>query len=133
MQDQQFCRSCGISLIEKEKRSFNPRFWGLGVLMLIFTGLLIAVTGKMIGVRWLSFAGLFVMIIGMFFVAAFAMMREMRPRKSKTVPSQPMDSLPPAETTKKLSPIGDFGYIPSVTEGTTNLLDEKVPATGKAN
>lgn len=62
-------------------------------------------------------------IAGMFFIAAYPMLRSPFNRRTGT-PEQP-DSLAYAPTTKKLAPVGDFEYVPaSVTEGTTNLLEE---------
>lgn len=125
--NQQFCRSCGISLISDEQRPFNPRLWSLLALGLAFGGLMIAMTGKLIDLRWVIFAGVFVSMAGMFSIAALGVLRQTSPRKSKKRPIQQPSSLPPAETTKELAPIGDLEFIPSVTEGTTNLLDEKIP------
>lgn len=126
--DQQFCRSCGTGLIGNEKRPFNPRFWNLLALALTFGGLMIAMTGKLIDLRWVIFAGVFVSMGGMFSIAALGVLRQTSPGRSKRTPIQQPNSLSPAETTKKLSPIGDLESVPSVTEATTNLLDENIPA-----
>ena len=45
--DQQYCRSCGTELTGGSVRSFNPQAWGLVMLMLMFSGLLIAMGGKL--------------------------------------------------------------------------------------
>jgi predicted nucleic acid-binding Zn ribbon protein len=120
--DQQFCRSCGESLIADEpRRSIPPQFWGL---VMAFGGILLAMTGKLADLRWLLFAGVFLSIGGMFLIAALSMVLRSRPRKQKSI-RQP-DSLSSADTTNKLLPIGEFDFIPSVTENTTDLLKEPV-------
>ena len=121
--DQQFCRSCGESLVEDRRRPIPPQFWGL---VMAFGGILIAMTGKLVDMRWLIFAGVFISVGGMFFIAALTSLRQSRPRKRKANQLQQPDFLTPADTTNKLLPLGDTDFIPSVTEETTNLL--KVPA-----
>lgn len=92
-----------------------------------FGGLLVALTGKMLELRWLTFTGVFIMIGGIFLVAAYSLLRQSRPRKRKaTQPQQPEPALR-ADTTNKLLPIGNNDFIPSVVEGTTDLL--KTPAS----
>ena len=126
--DQPFCRSCGTGLMADEPRRFNPQVWGLITLMLVFGGLLMAMSGKLFDLRWLIFAGVFVMIGGMFFIAAFAWLRETRPRKRKAVLLPQTKSLEPADTTNKLQlPIGENDFIPSVVDATTNLLEIPAP------
>lgn len=124
--DQQFCRSCGESLTTDEpRRSTAPQFWGL---VMAFGGILLAMSGKIADLRWLLFAGVFLSIGGMFLIAALSILRQSRPRKHKAIVSpQRSESLSPADTTNKLLPIGEFDYIPSVTENTTDLLKEPVP------
>ena len=128
---QQFCRSCGAELTEDAPHSFNPRAWGLFVLMLVFGGLLAAMAGKLFELKWLIFAGLFIMIGGIFLVAAYGLLRETRPRKRKAKPSPQIEpELSPADTTNKLLPIGENDFVPSVVERTTDLL--KNPASGQS-
>ena len=124
--DQQFCRSCGVGLGEGNSRPFNPRAWGLFVLMLVFGGLLTAMGGKLFGVKWITFTGLFIMIGGIFLVAAYGLLRETRPRKRKAKPVAPPEPVLRADTTNKLLPIGDNEFIPSVVEPTTELLKTPV-------
>ncbi len=126
--DQQFCRSCGVSLAEGETRSFNPRPWAFVVLFLVFGGLMVLMTGDMLGLRWLAFIGLFIMIGGMFLIAAYGLMRQTRPRKRKPAqPPQPA-TVERVDTTNKLLPVGaNDDFIPSVAEPTTNLLKTPVP------
>ncbi len=134
VEEQQFCRSCGAALAaEHPPRTFNLRFWGLLTLLMIFGGLLTAMGGKIFAVRWVSFAGLFLMMTGIFFVAAYPFLKQARPRKRRAaqLQQQPQpDSLSPdpVDTTNKLQlPIGDNDFIPSITEPTTNLLTPRVP------
>ena len=128
--DQQFCRSCGAGLTADAPRSFRPQIWGLLVLMMVFGGLLTAMAGKLFDLRWLIFTGVFVMVGGMFFVAAYALLQQSRPRTRKPSQSQLPKTFPSADTTNKLLPIGDNDFIPSVTERTTDLL--KTPAANQS-
>ncbi len=131
--DQQFCRSCGAGFTSDEPRRFNPRVWGLVTLMLVFGGLLMAMSGKLLDLRWLTFTGVFVMIGGMFFIAAFALMRETRPRKRKAVLLPQSKTLVPADTTNKLQlPVGMNDFVPSVIDNTTELLKEPAPSHTKS-
>lgn len=126
--DQHFCRECGASLAEGEKRSFNPRAWGLLILILLFGGLMITMTGKMLDLRWLAFTGFFIIIGSLFSAAALSLWRQTRPRKRKTVSSPQPESFERADTTNKLFPLGaNDDFIPSVTEPTTELLKTPRP------
>jgi hypothetical protein len=98
-------------------------------LAIMFGGLMVAMAGKMADVRWLTFTGIFAVLIGMFLMAAAGMMREYgagKPRRRST-PPRPKAGMPlPADTTNKLLPVGETDFIPSVTEHTTNLLKVEV-------
>ena len=84
---------------------------------------MIALMGSFVDVRLILLLGGIISITGMFFIAAYPMLRSSLKQQKKA--ALPPESLPNAPTTKKLSPIGDFEYVPvSVTEGTTNLLKE---------
>jgi hypothetical protein len=126
--DQQFCRACGAGLMGDEPRSFNLQFWGLLTLLMVFGGLLLAMGGKIFDVKWVIFTGLVIMMSGVFFVAAYGLLRQSRPRKRKAVQSPQPESLSPADTTNKLPPIAANDFIPSVTERTTNLLETPAPS-----
>jgi predicted nucleic acid-binding Zn ribbon protein len=124
--DQNFCRDCGAELIAA--RPSRVRLAGLGVIAMMFIGLLVAMFGKMFEMRWLSYLGLVVMFTGAFIIAAYGFLRETRPRKraknrANNVLPTPSLSVEKADTTSKLLPVGDDDYIPSVIENTTNLLE----------
>lgn len=87
---------------------------------------MIALTGKMMDLKWLTFTGVFISIGGMFLMAAFSMLRQSQSRNRKARPHPQPEPLFHANTTNKLLPIGNNDLIPSVTEATTNLL--KTPA-----
>ncbi len=125
--DQQFCRDCGAGLMAVEPSSFNPVIGGLAVLVFMFASLMVAITGKMLDLRWLQFTGVLIMFGGMFLVAAYALLRQFRPRKRKPSPTPQPESLSPADTTNKLPPVRANDFIPSVTESTTNLLKTPTP------
>jgi len=101
------------------------------MLMLIFSGLLIAMGGKLWAVKWVIFSGLIIMFAGVFPIAAYGLIRQTRPRRSKPIvtPKQQAEILA-ADTTNKLLPIGDNDFIPSVVDDTTELL--KTPAKREA-
>ena len=126
LSDQQFCRSCGADLTAGVRRGFRPQSFGLVALVMTSGGLLVSLAGAMVELRWLIFAGVFIMIGGMFLIAALSMLRQSRPRKGKPNPVQHQIDFEQADTTNKLLPIGNNDFIPSVTEGTTELL--KTPA-----
>ncbi len=99
--------------------------------MMAFGGIMVALTGGTINVRTVVLLGVFISISGMFFIAAYPMLRSSLKRQ-KTA-ALPQESLANAPTTKKLSPIGDFEYVPaSVTESTTNLLRDPAPTRARS-
>lgn len=125
--DQQFCRSCGTGLPDDGPRLPRPQVWGMVALAMTFGGLLVAITGSMIDLRWLIFTGVFIVITGMFLIAALSLLGQTRPRKRGRQQSRQPRSIAPAVTTNKLLPLGQNDFIPSVTEKTTNLLIETGP------
>ena len=128
---QQYCRSCGTELFVDRPPSSRPQVLGLLILATTFGGLLISMAGKLAELRWLTFTGVFVMVIGIFLMAAFGMMRELRPRKRREAHFQKPEPVLRADTTNKLLPIPDNDFIPSVVEGTTNLLKTPEPSRSK--
>jgi hypothetical protein len=126
--NQQYCRLCGADLVEDRPSVFRPQIGALLVLLLIFGGLLTAMAGKLWSVKWVTFTGVFIMIGGMFLVAAYGLLRQSRPRSRKRKPLPPSEPLLRADTTNKLLPIGDNDFIPSVVDPTTELLTTPAPA-----
>lgn len=125
--DQQYCRSCGTELTAEAPRHFNIQAWGIAALMLIFGGMLIAMGGKLWAVKWIVFLGVAITFGGMFGIAAFGLMRQARPRKRpRPFPVPAPDELLRADTTRKLRPIDESDFMPSVVDDTTDLL--KTPA-----
>ncbi len=124
---QQYCRSCGEDLIEDRPRVSRGQIKGLLFLTMGFGGIVLALAGKMLDLRWLTFTGVFIAIGGMFLIAAFSLLRQSLPRKRKrnTSPKAGVE-LEKAGTTNKLLPIGENDFIPSVAEGTTDLLKTPV-------
>jgi hypothetical protein len=124
--NQQYCRSCGADLVEDRPSAFRPQIGALLILLLIFGGLLTAMAGKLWSVKWVTFTGVFIMIGGMFLVAAYGLLRQSRPRSKKRKPFAPPEPLLRADPTNKLLPIGDNDFVPSVVEPTTDLLKNPV-------
>ena len=123
--DQHYCRECGAQLIAPRRN--RVRIAGVGVLGLMFIGLLVAMFGKMFEMKWLSYLGLVVLFTAAFIMAAYALLRETRPRRRPgAVPDPGTLSIEKADTTNKLPPMsGDF--VPSsVVENTTELLEVPV-------
>jgi hypothetical protein len=96
--------------------------------MLIFGGLLIAMGGKMWAVKWVTFLGLVITFGGMFGIAAYGLMQQTRGRKKRTAaPTQVKEpEMLRADTTRKLPPLDDTDFVPSVIDDTTDLLKTPV-------
>ena len=131
--DQNFCRSCGaglptnaIALSGESGISRVAKMRRFGIIS-IFAGLGIALTGKMLfHLDLVVYIGVLMNFLGMFLIVYPSVAP---PRRTKSVlPTfAKQETLTPAETTKKLTPVNDIDFIPSVTEGTTNLLKISVP------
>ena len=96
--------------------------------MLIFGGMLIAMGGKMWAVKWITFLGLVITFGGMFGIAAYGLMQQTRPRKKRAAASaqtKEPEALR-ADTTRKLPPLDDTDFVPSVIDDTTELLKTPV-------
>lgn len=96
------------------------------MLIVMFGGITVAMTGKMLDLRWLTFTGVIVSIGGMFMMAASAMYRQSRPLKQKIPHTPQAETSFRADPTNKLLPLGENDFYPSVTEATTNLLKTPV-------
>lgn len=124
---QQFCRSCGAALKAYDQRPVNHRvLWGL---IVTFAGIVLALIGKMVAHQELIvFAGVVAALAGMFFIAAYPFLREAFKHKSEAGGQRPLetDALPTAERTSKLPAMDLAGFIPIVTEDTTELLKQPI-------
>ena len=121
--NQQYCRMCGAGLSVDGRTPFNLQAWGLIALMLMFGGLLVSMGGKIWDVKWVIFTGLLIMFSGIFAIAAFALVRQTRPRRnlSAKAPVKEPEMLR-ADTTNKLPPLDPNSFIPSVVDDTTEPL-----------
>ena len=121
--NQRYCRTCGVGLTVDGHTPFNMQAWGLVALILIFGGLLVSMGGKLADMKWLIFTGLLIMFSGIFGIAAFALIRQTRPRRRESVPISEMPVTLRADTTNKLPPLDPSDFIPSVVDETTELLN----------
>jgi hypothetical protein len=108
--------------MEEPPRRFKLSTKGLMALIMVFAGVFAAMSGKMFDLRWLIFAGTFIMLTGACLLLVVAFIYDTRPRKRKPVSLPQPPTLSPADTTNKLQPIGDDVFVPSITEKTTDLL-----------
>lgn len=103
------------------------------MLLLAIVGVMIAMGGKFLDERWVIFTGVFIMMSGVFIVAVYALMRQLRPRKPKALQPPRPATVERADTTNKLLPISaNDDFIPSVTEPTTKMLETPVLARSSA-
>ena len=147
--DQKFCRSCGASLqvttnplIEHAAfvtpeinstiavkggthRTNRFMLWGM---IAILVGVAIGVIGKkLIQEDLVAVIGILISLVGMFLSAYPHLAPSNRGRHAK-LSSQP-EPLPPAPPTKSLPQERPVQYAPSITEGTTDLLETPAART----
>lgn len=130
--DQKFCRSCGAVLQTGAIDGFSEpgisragKMRRLGLLSM-FAGLSIAVTGSMLlHLDLVIYVGVLMNFLGMFLIGYPSVIPVGRKKPVLPASAQP-DALTPAETTKKLTPVNNIDFIPSVIEGTTELLRSPV-------
>lgn len=122
--EQNFCRECGKELIADSPSWV--RVGGLAVLIMMFAGVMGAISGKMFEMKWLSYLGVAVMLTGPFAALVFIFLNATRPRKRAPgrtdTPSEAPGEIEKAPTTRKLLPETYENYIPSIVEDTTDLL-----------
>lgn len=141
--DQKFCRSCGTSLqmttqpiagpatvsdLERtsaigSKREGQRRnglvLWGL-IIMLIGTA--IGILGKLLMHEDIvTVVGVLISLAGMF-LAVYPFLSPSPRQKYDSSPSSQPEVLTPSQPTKSLPQGSNIEYIPSITEGTTDLL-----------
>ena len=124
VRNQQYCRTCGVGLSVEGRTPFNLQAWAVLALMLMFGGLLVAMGGKIWAVKWVIFTGLLIMFSGIFGIATFALVRQLRPRRRAPATASPVQNpeIHRADTTNKLPPLDPSDFIPSVVDDTTELL-----------
>ncbi len=121
---QQFCRSCGVDLVNPGARPASPSV--LPGLAMAFGGIAIALFGRMVfHLEAAALIGVLISIAGMFYVAAYPYLRRSLGQKRKTAPTSHGVPLTPGYQTNKLPPMSVNDFPMSVTENTTDLL--KVP------
>jgi hypothetical protein len=120
--EQQFCRKCGAGLAVDTSRPADRRM--LVGLSMAFGGIIVALFGRMLlHIDVVVLVGVLLSICGMFFIAAYPLLRRsLRPRTNIIGTSQP-ESLAAAEPTNKLPPMSANDFVGSVTENTTDLLN----------
>jgi hypothetical protein len=129
--DQKFCRSCGADL---QGTGVTVADGSIGVdgertnhLMLLgfvvmFAGAAVGVVGKMLlHADAVTVVGVLAALAGMFIVVYPSLNPARRRRQALASAARPEIFLP-AEPTKKLTPVNEADFIPSVTESTTDLL-----------
>lgn len=129
--DQKFCRLCGATLETAGNSGTNSRLrlFRIG-LATMFLSLTVALTGAMLlHIDIVIYGGLVGMILGIFLIG-YAAVGPSRSAKRTARPTQP-DALPKAETTRKLAPMNEMDFVPSVTERTTSLLETHVANPNK--
>jgi len=150
--DQRFCRSCGESLqmntqplaehatvIELERRPANIlkdekqrasslMLWGF---IIMFIGVVVGIIGKkLVHQDLVTVVGALVSIAGMFFMV-YPYLSPSSRRNVVSSPSSQPDILSQSQPGKYLPPERTIEYVPSITERTTNLLENSAVAQPK--
>jgi hypothetical protein len=153
LSDQKFCRSCGASLqiitrplaeqstgsdlettpaiiVKHEDRPRNGLV--LWAFIMMFIGVAIGIVGKMLlHEDIVTVVGVLVSLAGMFFVA-YPFLSPSPRKKYDSEPAAQAKVLTPSQTTKSLPQGSNTEYVPSITDRTTDLLqDSTVPRPRK--
>ena len=97
--------------------------WVLYGFILIFIGVAIGLVGKMLLHQdIITVVGVLASLAGMF-LTAYPYLSPVRPQRYDVNPDAQPQALAPVQPTKKLAPMDDIDFVPSVTEGTTELLE----------
>ena len=143
--EQKFCRSCGASLqvttqpldataatIEQQRTSIATRtsdrtrtlvLWGF---IIMFLGAAVGVVGKkLIHEDIVTVVGVLMSLAGMF-LTVYPYLTPIGTKQNGS-PHSPPEKLPPSQP-KSLPKERDIDYVPSITERTTNLLENRPAA-----
>jgi len=146
--EQRFCRSCGASLQmmtqpleptasqgtppivfkDQKERANSLVLWGM---IIMFIGAAVGVTGKMLMHQELvTVVGIFVSLVGMFLTVYPYLSPSRRQEHVSSSSSQP-EALTQSQPPKHLPSGSNIEYVPSITERTTNLLQDSVATRPK--
>lgn len=150
--DQRFCRSCGeslqmitqplvehgtaselergpaIILKDEKQRASKLMLWGF---IIMFIGVAVGIIGKkLMHEDIVTVIGALVSTAGMF-LAVYPYLSPSSHRRVDTSPSRQPDILTQSQAGKSLPPESNMEYIPSITERTTNLLENSAVARPK--
>lgn len=144
--DQKFCRVCGTSLqittqpladlgrrpavsAHDEKQRVN-KLTLLGFIIM-FIGVAVGLTGKkLLHEEMLVVMGVLLTVVGMF-LTAYSNVSPASRQKFDSSPSSDPKVLSPATTDKYLPQERNIEYVPSITERTTNLLENSAATRPK--
>ena len=152
--DQRFCRSCGESLqtntaplvehatvFDLERRPGNilkdetqpANRWMLWGFIIMFIGVAVGIIGKkLVHEDLVTVVGALVSIAGIF-LTVYPYLSPSSRRKVDSSPSSQPDILSQSQPGKYLPPDRTIEYVPSITERTTNLLENSAVARPKQN
>jgi hypothetical protein len=118
--------------VDDQPSRVRPQVVMLIIFLVIFLGVMAALSGDMAGLRWLKFTGVFIAIGGIFSMAAASIIMSM-PKAGRQKPKKTQQPLTVerADTTNKLLPVGENDFVPSVVENTTELLQTVKPQLRK--
>ena len=150
--DQRFCRSCGESLQpntppfvehatvlelerppasilkDEKQRASGLMLWGF---IIMFIGVAVGIIGKkLMHEDIVTVIGALVSIMGMF-LTVYPYLSPSSRRKIDSSPSSQPDILSQSQPGKYLPPERTIEYVPSITERTTNLLENSAVAQPK--
>jgi len=146
--NQKFCRSCGASLqmvtrplpeyaavsdlertpviTSKGEQQRTNRLTPSGFI-LMFIGVAIGVIGKMLlHQEMVTVIGVLVSLVGMF-LTAYPYLSPRPRQKHDSIPSSQPETLTNPQPVRYLPHESNTGYVPSVTERTTSLLNDSAP------
>ena len=150
--DQRFCRSCGESLQtnttplvkhakvfelqsqpanilkDENERASRLMLWGF---IIMFIGVAVGIIGKkLMHEDIVTVVGALVSIAGIF-LTVYPYLSPSSRRKIDSSPSSQPDILSQSQPAKYLPPERNIEYVPSITERTTNLLENSAVARPK--